>query len=375
MALRRRRSARSIMSSNPRITVPAPRSSTSSSQAPRAEAAGRDLRVVVAAALVGDPRVQEQEVEEVLLQFAPPEQAHDRDAEPLLEDLGHPARHAPRGHAADVRVMGDVADEPDEGSVAEDGEGEVHIREMGAPRHVGVVGDEEVAVMEVVSELLEHALHESAHRRDVNRQGLLGLGDEPAVDVHDGRRVVAPLLDVRRVGALHEGEEALVGESSGGRSTGSRGRPRRARSSPTRCRSKKSGSTSRLRSRSSWISSVEGDREVRMGVHPGAIARVHHGGRVELLHDGRARDLGPGSEPVPIEYGGVHGGVRVEPDRPDFVRHGRGDGSGRATHRRIAAGASERGETDVHHLHRVVGVVVAVGDVVDLEEAGRDPRD
>ena len=99
-----------------------------------------------------------------------------------------------------------------------------------------------------------------------------------------------------------------------------------------------------------------------MAVHPGAVAGMHDGGRVELLHDRGAGDLGPRPEPAPIEDRGVHRGVRVEPDRPDLVRFRRGRGARRRSLHPAAAGTAERGEPDVHHFHRVVGIVIPVGD-------------
>ena len=181
-------------------------------QAPGAEAACRDLRVVVAAPLLGHPHVEQQQVHDVALKLASPEEPHDRDAQALLVDLAHSARHGPRRHAADVGVVREVRDEAEQLAADEHRHRVVDVREVGAARGVRVVGDEEVAVVDVAVELLQQAGDQSAHGRDVDGQGLRGLHDQPAVRVHDRGGVVAPLPDVGGVRRLHQRDEGLVGD-------------------------------------------------------------------------------------------------------------------------------------------------------------------
>ena len=58
---------------------------------PGAQAARRDLRVVVAPPLFGHPHVEQQQVHDVALEHAFAEESDHRDAQPLLEDFAHPA--------------------------------------------------------------------------------------------------------------------------------------------------------------------------------------------------------------------------------------------------------------------------------------------
>src|SRR6185295_658558 len=78
-----------------------------------AQATCGDLREVVAAAFFRNARVEQQEIENVLLQRALAEQPDYGNARAFLIDLGA-ARHAARCDAADVGVMRDVAHEADE---------------------------------------------------------------------------------------------------------------------------------------------------------------------------------------------------------------------------------------------------------------------
>ena len=181
-------------------------------EASRAQAARSDLRVVVAATLLRHPHVEQQQVHDVALQLASPEEPDDRDAQALLVDLAHPARHRPRRHAPDVGVVREVGDEAEQLSLDEHRHRVVDVGQMGAARGVRVVGDEEVSVVDVARELLQQAGDESAHRRDVDGQRLGRLRDEPAVPVHDGGGVVAALLDVGGVRRLHQRDEGLVGD-------------------------------------------------------------------------------------------------------------------------------------------------------------------
>ena len=141
-------------------------------EAPGAEPARRDLRVVVPAALLGHPHVEQQQIHDVALQLALAEQPDHRDAQALLEDLAHAPRHRPGSHAADVRVVREVRDEAEQLAADEHRHRVVDVREVGAARGMRIVGDEEIAFVDVARELLEQAGNEPAHRRDVDRQRL-----------------------------------------------------------------------------------------------------------------------------------------------------------------------------------------------------------
>ena len=181
-------------------------------QTPGPETARRDLCVVVPAPFLGDPHVEQQQVHDVALKLAPAEQLDDRDAQALLVDLAHPARHRPRRHAADVRVVREIRDEAEQLAVHEHRHRVVDVRQMSAAGGMRVVGDEQIAFVDVACVLVEQAGDEAAHRRDVDRQRLGRLHDEPAARVHDGGGVIPPLLDVGGVRRLHQGDEGLVGD-------------------------------------------------------------------------------------------------------------------------------------------------------------------
>ena len=57
----------------------------------------------------------------------------------------------------------------------------VDVRQMRAARHMRVVGDEQVALMDVAAELFEQVLHQPDHGGDVDRQAVGRLHNEPAV--------------------------------------------------------------------------------------------------------------------------------------------------------------------------------------------------
>ena len=106
---------RRMMSSKAAASSGTPRSLDHLAEAPHAEPAGRDLREIVAAALLRHARIEQQQIEEVLLQLALRGTGGSRGMRSaFLIDLGHAARHAARRHAADVGVMRDVAHEGDE---------------------------------------------------------------------------------------------------------------------------------------------------------------------------------------------------------------------------------------------------------------------
>ena len=180
--------------------------------APHAQIAGRDLREIIAAPLVRQPHIQEHEVEQLALQHAFAEKLDHRHPQAFLVNLRHAARHRPRRHAADIGMVRDVADPGDDAPVGEDRRGHVDIRQMGAAGRVRIVGDDDIAFLDVVAIARQQAVHQPAHRRDVNRERLLRLGDQPAPGVHDRGRVVVALLDVGRIGALHQRGEGLVGD-------------------------------------------------------------------------------------------------------------------------------------------------------------------
>jgi hypothetical protein len=179
--------------------------------APHAQAAGCDLGIVVAAPFLGDTGVQKQDLEQVLVQLALLVQSYHRDAQSLLVDLRHAAGHRARRHAADVGVMGDVADEAEQFALDEHRLGEVDVGQVRPAGHVRIVGDEHVAFANLRRGVLgEERVHQPGHRGKMDGQGHLGLGDQATIAIADGGGMIMALLDVGRVGTLHQRDVGLV---------------------------------------------------------------------------------------------------------------------------------------------------------------------
>ena len=134
-----------------------------------AEPAGRDLGEIVAAPFGRHTDVEQDQVQEVLLEDAFPEQADHRDAQAFLVNLRQTAGHAAGHGAADIGMVGDVAHEGDELALEKHRHRHVDIRQVGPAGDMGIVGDEQVAVAQVVAEAGEQALHQPAHGGEMDR--------------------------------------------------------------------------------------------------------------------------------------------------------------------------------------------------------------
>ena len=84
-----------MISSNAASSIGTPRRLDHLGEAPLAEPAGRDLREIVAAPLLGHAHVEQQKIEQVLLQLALAEQPDQRNAQAFLVDLGMPPAMLP----------------------------------------------------------------------------------------------------------------------------------------------------------------------------------------------------------------------------------------------------------------------------------------
>ena len=111
--------------------------------------------------------------------------------------------------AADVDVMGEVRDVPEQLAAGEDGRDQADVVQVHAARE-GIVGDDHVAGAEVrgpvAPDRLRHLLH---HRAEVHRLGE-ALRDGPELGVEECAREVGARLDVRRVGTAAQGQDHLV---------------------------------------------------------------------------------------------------------------------------------------------------------------------
>ena len=87
-------------------------------------------------------------------------------------------------------MVGNVTDESDQLAVDEDRLGVVDVGQVSAAGRMRIVGNEHIALVNVVAEFLEHTSHETAHRCDMDGQGQCCLDDQPAISVDDGDGVV-----------------------------------------------------------------------------------------------------------------------------------------------------------------------------------------
>ena len=103
-----------------------------------AEAVGRHLCAQVGQALARHLAVEQDQVQHVLLQLAGAVEAHRRDAQALLEDVGMAA-------IDEVGMVREVNGPGDQATVDEDRLGEHDVGQVRAAAGVGVVADEDVA--------------------------------------------------------------------------------------------------------------------------------------------------------------------------------------------------------------------------------------
>src|SRR5215831_20570558 len=125
--------------------------------------ARRCLRVEVAAALCRQSHVEQQEIERVAYQFALAVKPNDRNSQPLLIYLGEAARHRPAYRTANIRMVGNIADEGDQCFTVEDRSCQIDIWQMGSAGHMRVISDENIARRNVTPVLVKQYIDQSAY--------------------------------------------------------------------------------------------------------------------------------------------------------------------------------------------------------------------
>ena len=160
-----------------------------------AEPAAGQHRADVAPEDVGEARVAQEDAERLVVQHALAVDAHGRDDDALVEDLGGVGRDAARPHAADVPEVAPRLREGDELAAVEHRRGEHHVRRVGdaAARAVAVVVPVEVAgahrggrvlLEDDLGEVAEERHHRAAHHAPAR--------------IEDAGEVVVLLADERR---------------------------------------------------------------------------------------------------------------------------------------------------------------------------------
>ena len=178
---------------------------------PHPHRVGGELGLDVAGSLVRGPGIEKNEREHVLREHPPPCEPDRRDPQPFLEDARAVRALAARNPSADVGVVGEAGHESHQPVLVEDRARGRQVRQVRAPADVRVVGEEHVPRPQLVrrvpaGEVVHHPQHRpemNGRRRPERKRG--------AVRVEDGGRAVPSLLDVGRIGGLHQGGEHLFG--------------------------------------------------------------------------------------------------------------------------------------------------------------------
>jgi len=153
------------------------------------------LRLDVAVAFLRRSHVSKQEVHDIFGSLALPVEQERGNTEPFLPDLPG-ERHGTRSHSADVGMVRPAGDVADELVCLVDGLDHRDVGEMG-PSLEGIVGDGDVAAPESLQS--QDPGDRKRHAAQMDRHVV--ARDEAAPGrIEDGRRIVAPLADVHRVG-------------------------------------------------------------------------------------------------------------------------------------------------------------------------------
>ncbi len=147
-----------------------------------ADPAGGELGLQVAFDQQGQPDIDGDQPEQRAVGHAPLIELGRRDTQAFLEDLG--------------RIAGE--DRLDHEDV-----GQVHAAV------IGIVEDDDVAGMEVTGELRQHHRHRVGHGAEMQRHRL-GLGDDAALRVAQGGRIIEHVANDRRAGGPHHRVRHLV---------------------------------------------------------------------------------------------------------------------------------------------------------------------
>ncbi len=157
-----------------------------------------DLRPQIEHALLGVARIAGDQLEQVLVDRALAGDADDRNADSFLEDRARGARCRSRCPAADIGMMGDVAAEETHDAFMMDRRDDRDVGQMASSREIGIVRDESITGLHRLERVArQDGFHRADHGAEMNRD-VIGLRDEPALDVEERSRAVPPLLDVGR---------------------------------------------------------------------------------------------------------------------------------------------------------------------------------
>ena len=174
-------------------------------------AARRHLRPQIAAHEIRQARVGRDDVEYRSDRPASLEQLHGRKAQAFLKNLGDVDGHRARRLAADIVPVGDRGRPGDALTVREDRQRDDHVVEMSDAAIIGIVGDEAVAVADIVQAVqVDDALHRLVEHPDEGRDAG-ARADQLAVRIGDAGADIQHLVDDRAHRSLLQDREHLVG--------------------------------------------------------------------------------------------------------------------------------------------------------------------
>ena len=216
-------------------------------QARLAEAHRADLGRQVAPEVARMAHIERQHLQQVLARPAALLEAQWRDAQALMEDFGGGGVVGAVRRPADIAVMGAIDRPEGEPPGDEHRREHGHIRQMAAAAGIGIVDDEQIALMHILAEARRDRLRRPGHGADMHRN-MLRLGHQPAAVVADGGGEVARgVQDLRIGGAQHrlahlldDGRQAVADDGNGDRVRrgGHRDRFSLGRAEPALCRPK-----------------------------------------------------------------------------------------------------------------------------------------
>ena len=178
-------------------------------QALRAQARTADLGREIAAEVARVAHVERQHLEQVLPQHAGLGEAHRRQAQAFLPDLGGAGVVAAMGGAADIGVVRAHHRPEQQGALGEDRHEHGHVRQVRAAA-IRVVQDVDV-VRRRIGEARSQRLRRPGHRAHMHRD-VVGLRDQPALRVDQGDREVARGVEDLRVGGAEHRLAHFLGD-------------------------------------------------------------------------------------------------------------------------------------------------------------------
>jgi len=178
------------------VASPSPRKECC--DAVRADARRTHHGAEIAILQAGRARINQQELPDVFADLAPLDDAERWQPDPFMKDLGSLGVDGPRRAASDIRLMTTVTGESHKLTFGEGGLGYHPVGQVISIGNVRVIGEEDVAVMDVVAEGFDERPHRESAVAALDRYAV-GLTDQRAFCVGDEIGEVVILAEDRAV--------------------------------------------------------------------------------------------------------------------------------------------------------------------------------